>query len=217
MSGSSNALKQALKRVSQRSLVDRTAVRLSTNSSYYATRSQPFSSFSSAEEEEALYGGKPSPITEYLNLAVQGVTAAGFKSQSSSSSAADERTTLKCGIPEDELTFKTASYQRLLMAPYVQHQEHKVTVSVPWKQLPLNEFEKRILMEIVGSRYRPETNELRLTSEQFGSRIENKRHLTSMLDRLVFAARKLADEASGGDGSGAGVGAGAGKEVSAEE
>jgi hypothetical protein len=196
MPAPSNALKQALKRVSQRSLVDRTAARLSSNSSCDAERFRHFSSASanttSTSQEEELYGGKPSPISEYLNLAVQGVSSAGFQSHPS-----PERIVLKCGIPEDELTFKTASYQRLLMAPYVQHQEHKVSVSLPWNQLPLDDFEKRIMMEIVGSRYRPETNELRLSSEQFGSRIENKRHLTSMLDRLVFAARKLAKEADG--------------------
>ena len=106
-----------------------------------------------------------------------------------------ESVTLKCGISEDDLSFKTASYGRLIHTPHVQQQEHKVTLCVRWHVLPLNEFEKRILMEIVGGRYRPEDNELRLKSEQFGSRIENKRHLVSMLDRLVFAARKLAAEA----------------------
>jgi Mitochondrial ribosomal subunit protein len=143
-------------------------------------------------ERERMYGGKPSPMTEFLDLAVHhGHTSIGPPPKY----RLVEAPVLKCGISEDDLTFKTTSYGRLLDTPHVQHQEHKVTMCVRWHVLPLNDFEKRILMEIVGARYKPEHNELKLTSEQFGSRIENKRHLVSMLDRLVFAARKLAVEA----------------------
>ena len=206
-----SALKQALQRLpASRSslLLDGAATRLSSNASYYCVQSNPLAAttvarapFSSAAaaldedlEREVLYGGSqnPSPVTAYLNLAVQGHTAIGPPSKYRPS----EPVVLKCGISEDNLTFKTNSYQRLIHAPYVQHQEHKVTLSVRWHMLPLNDLEKRILMEIVGNRYKPETNELRLTSEQFGSRIENKRHLTSILDRMVFAARNLAAEAT---------------------
>jgi len=159
-----------------------------------------FSSASAAMDEEAerqaMYGGGPSPFTEYFDLAVNhGHTALGPPSKYQ----VKEAVMLACGISEDDLVFKTASYQRLMHAPYVQHHEHKVTMSLRWGLLPLNDFEKRILIEIVGGRYNPERNELKMTSDQFGSRIENKRHLTSMLDRLVFAARKLAAASEGAE------------------
>jgi len=131
-------------------------------------------------------------MTEYLKQMSLGHTAAGPPPKYAPTPAPK----LKCGIAEDDLTFKTSSYQRLIHSPYVQHQEHKVTLTCRWHVLPLNDFEKRILQEIVGNRYNPKTNELKLTSEQFGSRIENKRHLTSILDRMVLAAKKLAVEAS---------------------
>ena len=133
-------------------------------------------------------------MSEFLDLAVnQGHTSIGPPPKYQ----LVEAPVLKCGISEDDLTFKTTSFGRLMEAPFVQHQEHKVTMCVRWHVLPLNDFEKRILMEIVGARYNPDENLLKLTSEQFGSRIENKRHLVSMLDRLVFAARKLAVDAQG--------------------
>ena len=161
-----------------------------------ATMSRPQRMFTCALDEdlerERMYEGEPSPMTEFLDLAVNhGHTSIGPPPKY----RLVEAPVLKCGISEHDLTFKTTSYGRLIDTPHVQHQEHKVTMCVRWHVLPLNDFEKRILMEIVGARYKPEHNELKLTSEQFGSRIENKRHLVSMLDRLVFAARKLAVEA----------------------
>ena len=219
-----SALKQVLKRlpISRGSssilrLEGATASRLASNASYYCAQTQstaivlsraPFSSAAAALDEElereALYGGQdsPSPITEFLKLAVKGHTPTGPPPSPESRASkyrASESATLKCGIPEDHLTFKTTSYQRLWHSPYVQKHEHKVTLCIRWHHLPLNDFEKRILMEIVGNRYSPDKNELKLTSNQFGSRIENKRHLTSILDRLVFAARNLAVEARKGE------------------
>ncbi len=35
---------------------------------------------------------------------------------------------------------------------------------------------------------------MQLSSNQFGSRIENKRHLVTMLDRIVLGAKQLAKE-----------------------
>ena len=134
-------------------------------------------------------------MTEFFDLAVNhGHTALGPPPKYRVSAPVS----LKCGISEDDISFKTTNYQDLIYAPYVQHQEHKVTMRVKDHVLPLNDFEKRILKEIVGNRFREDRNVLQMSSEQFGSRIENKRHLTSMLDRLVFAARKLAAAAESG-------------------
>lgn len=99
---------------------------------------------------------------------------------------------LDCGVPESALRFSTTSFGRLMNAPYVHPNEHKVTLKVRTSYLPLEDME--ILREIVGSRLDEERQELRLSSDQFGSRIENKRHLESMLNRVVFAAQRLAKE-----------------------
>lgn len=149
-------------------------------------------------ERKSLYGsaGGMSPISEFFDLAVNhGHTGLGPPPKYRVS----EPLMLKCGISEDDISFKTTNYQNLIYAPYVQHQEHKVTMRVKEHVLPLNDFEKRILKEIVGNRFREDGRVLQMSSEQFGSRIENKRHLTSMLDRLVFAARKLAAAADGAE------------------
>jgi hypothetical protein len=98
---------------------------------------------------------------------------------------------LKCGIPEFALRFKTTSYGRMLQEPFVSANEHRVTLQVPIKYLPLNEVELLVFKEIVGTRLNEEKGMLQLSSIQFGSRIENKRHVVSMLDRMVESAKSL--------------------------
>lgn len=103
--------------------------------------------------------------------------------------------TLKCGIPEHILKFKTTSYARLMLPPYVQPGEYKVTLQVYARDLPLDTpLEKEIFEQIVGPRFSAEKDELKLSSNHFASRIENKRHLCSMLDRIVIGAKRLAVE-----------------------
>lgn len=102
---------------------------------------------------------------------------------------------LKCGIPDMALRFTTTSYGRLINAPYVHSQEHQVTLKVNTRWVPLKGMEWDILREIVGPRrFNEERRELRLTSDRFGSRIENKRHLVSMLDRIVTSCQHLGRE-----------------------
>ena len=108
-----------------------------------------------------------------------------------------EAAMLKCGVPESVLKFKTTSYSRLMLPPYVQHGEYKVTLKADLRDLPIETpLEKEIFQQIVGTRYDPEWNQLKLTSNHFASRIENKRHLCSMLDRIVIGAKRLAAEIS---------------------
>lgn len=104
---------------------------------------------------------------------------------------------LKCGIAEDSLRFRTSHYGRLQLAPHVQPWEHRVTVRVGLKDMPIDSaLERQLLTDIVGvGRMNGET--LQLSSNQFGSRIENKRHLVSMLDRIVLGAKRLAKEIEG--------------------
>lgn len=100
---------------------------------------------------------------------------------------------LKCGIPEDELIFKTVSYGRSDISPHVFPGEHQITLYVKLQDLPLNEEELGIFQRIVGKRrFIEDRQQFRLISGYFASRIENKRHVVSMLDRLVLASQLLA-------------------------
>lgn len=102
---------------------------------------------------------------------------------------------LKCGVREDVLRFTTASHGRLMQEPFVKSVEHKVTMIVRMRDVPIeNEKEWDIFRQIVGKMYNEERNELKLTSMLFASRIENKRHLVSMLDRIVINTKRLAKE-----------------------
>lgn len=104
-----------------------------------------------------------------------------------------ERKYLKCGIPEDKLRFQTITYGRLQLAPHVQPWEHRVSVRVSLVDMPLETpLETALVQQIVGSRLKDKI--LQLSSNQFGSRIENKRHLVTMLDRIVLGAKQLAKE-----------------------
>jgi hypothetical protein len=113
---------------------------------------------------------------------------------------------LKCGVAEHDLRFTTTSYGRLTVAPHVHPAEHRVVLQVSTDKLQLTDTKQQeILKEIVGSRWNEERQELRLTSDQFGSRIENKRHLVSMLDRIVLSSQRLAKEIQEGGAAGAGT------------
>lgn len=101
---------------------------------------------------------------------------------------------LKCGVAESALRFTTTAYGRLTEAPFVHPAEHRVVLQISTDKLPLTATEQELLKEIVGSRWNDERQELRLTSDQFGSRIENKRHLVSMLDRIILSCQRLAKE-----------------------
>lgn len=110
---------------------------------------------------------------------------------------------LQCGIPERHLRFTATSFGRTLMAPFVHPTEHRVVLKVGTRHLPFAAkaagagaaVEMDILREIVGpQRLNAERQELRLTSNQFGSRMENKRHLVSMLDRIVLSCQRLGAE-----------------------
>lgn len=128
-----------------------------------------------------------SPFQEIFDTIKEGKTFMG-----NSRFSAPEIKYLKCGIPEHVLRYKTKSYGRLLEEPFVQPNEHKVTLQVETEYIPLNELERVVMKEIVGNRLNEETGLLQLSSSQFGSRIENKRHAVSMLERIVESARALA-------------------------
>lgn len=102
---------------------------------------------------------------------------------------------LRCGVSESALKFKTVAYGRLALPPYVLPQEHKVTMKVSLDDIIFeDDLEKEIFYQIVGQRYNSEKNELTLISSQFASRIENKRHAVSMLERIMESSKFLAKD-----------------------
>jgi len=102
---------------------------------------------------------------------------------------------LKCGITEDHLKFKTTSWGRLAQPPYVMAEEFRITLEVKLSSLPFeSEQEWEIFNKVVGPRVNKEKGVLQLVSNQFASRIENKRHTVSMLDRIVQSVKTLCKE-----------------------
>jgi hypothetical protein len=101
---------------------------------------------------------------------------------------------LACGLAESALRFVTTSYGRTLHAPHVHINEHRVALQLHHQHLDfLSDVEKEIVREIIGpGRYGD--YQLKMSSNQFGSRIENKRHLVSMLDRIILSAQRLSRE-----------------------
>ena len=99
---------------------------------------------------------------------------------------------LKCGIPEHVLRFKTTAFDRLLEEPFVHTNEHRVTLQVDVCHLNMeDDVELMVLKEIVGGRLNEDTGVLQLSSNQFGSRIENKRHCVLMLERIIDSTKSL--------------------------
>jgi Mitochondrial ribosomal subunit protein len=128
-----------------------------------------------------------SPFQEIFDTIKEGKTSMG-----GSKFESPEIKYLKCGVPEHILRYKTTTYGRLLEEPFVRPNEHKVTLQVETQHIPLTDMERIVMKEIVGNRLNDETGVMQLSSVQFGSRIENKRHVVSMLERIVESAKALA-------------------------
>jgi len=142
---------------------------------------------SALPEEGSTKGGYVSPFQEIFDTIKEGKTSLG-----TTKFEKPDIKYLECGIPENLLRFKSTTYGRLLEEPFVRPNEHKVTLQVASRHLPLTDMERMVLKEIVGTRLNDETGVLQLSSVQFGSRIENKRHCVSMLNRIVDSAKSLA-------------------------
>eukprot|EP00980_Cylindrotheca_fusiformis_P018805 scaffold6265_cov193-Cylindrotheca_fusiformis.AAC.25 len=128
-----------------------------------------------------------SPFQEIYDTIEEGKTFLGTKEFNY-----PEVKTLDCGVPEHALRFKTTTYGRLLEEPFVTPMEHRITLQVPISHIPLSDIEEMAFKEIVGTRLNEKTGMLQLSSAQFGSRIENKRHVVSMLERIVENTKSLA-------------------------
>ncbi len=58
--------------------------------------------------------------------------------------------------------------------------------------LGLSDIEKNVLIKMVGSRYNPGKKEIRLITEEFPNRLENKKYLTHLLEHLLAETRRIA-------------------------
>jgi len=139
-----------------------------------------------------------SPYSDFFANIDAGSTSLGTTEEMEQSLSNLMEQKLDCGINESDLRFRTTSYGRFALPPYVSPGEHRVTVvlnlnAIPWDE-QRGEAEKEILLQIVGPRYNAEKNELKLSSEKFGSRIENKRYLVGMIEKIVSSSKKLAKD-----------------------
>jgi hypothetical protein len=134
--------------------------------------------------------GYESPFKDFFDMIESGRSSLG----TTDNSPKPQERYLKCGIAESALRFKTKHFGRAQLAPHIQPGEHSVTLKVNMNDIQLTQVERDIVVQIVGNRVNDVRNELRLASNQFGSRIENKRHLVSILDRIVLGAKRLAFE-----------------------
>ena len=143
-----------------------------------------------------------SPYSKFFNNIEAGRTSLGTTKAMEQRVFEIQEQRLECGIPESELRFRTVSYGRFALPPYVSPGEHRVTVKVALSAIPFeNEQEKEIFLEIVGSRYNSKKGDLQLSSEKFASRIENKRYLVDVIEKIVLNARKLAKQFDTEDGN----------------
>lgn len=177
-----------------RSMLNQSPLATAANSSISSTQrflsSTMTQTSSSSSSTSSTY---VSPYQDLFEMMKDTTNSSGLSFVSSSCESSQNIPKLLCGIPETVLKFRTTCYDRLMLAPYVQPSEYKVILQVKMKHLPLEtDAEKEIFYQIVGKRFNHESQELKLTSNQFASRIENKRHLCWMLDRIVMGAKNLA-------------------------
>ena len=136
-----------------------------------------------------------SPFADFFSNLEAGRTSLGTTAVLERRAFEIQERKLACGVPESALRFRTRSYERSVLPPYVEAGEHRVVVKLAVKNIPFgSEREREVFLEMVGPRYRPKTDEVQLSSEKFASRIENKRYLVDMIERLVESSRELARE-----------------------
>lgn len=59
-----------------------------------------------------------------------------------------------------------------------------------------SDLEKEVFIEMVGPRYNTGKKEVRLTSDRFSNRVENKKYLTNLLEKLIAESKALATTAT---------------------
>jgi small subunit ribosomal protein S35 len=70
--------------------------------------------------------------------------------------------------------------------------DFKVVLFVSATDLCLNETELAVLQEMVGPRFNKNRGIIKLTSDRFPNRVENKRYLTFLLENILLECKRLA-------------------------
>lgn len=138
-----------------------------------------------------------SPLAPFFETISQNKITGGFDANDYSSVP---ETMLRCGIPESNLRFKAQHVGRSITPhSHVLPHEHRIEMICKMEDLPpLNALEKEIFLQIVGPRFNHKKNQLRLISNHFASRIENKRHVVSQFERIIESSKKLAEQVVAG-------------------
>ncbi|CAM9800996.1 unnamed protein product [Ectocarpus sp. 13 AM-2016] len=103
-------------------------------------------------------------------------------------------------VPDDILGFSCRTYmagdadERYPNAHGIHPAEFKVELRVPVPLLGLAPAEEERLIQIVGPRYLERQQVLRLVSDRFPNRIDNKRYLVHLLENILVEARNVDDE-----------------------
>jgi len=103
-------------------------------------------------------------------------------------------------VPDSVLKFKLSTsfdHGSAIFFPHLKMNpaDFKVALNVSIDDLSLSPSQIAIFTRLVGPRFNSGRREVKLTSDRFPNRIENKRYLIMLLENLLIETRKL-DEAS---------------------
>jgi hypothetical protein len=99
-------------------------------------------------------------------------------------------------VPDSALKFKLSSTFDHGTGIYFPHmnmnpEDFKVSMMASVDELGLSESELRVFIEMVGPRFNTGSRTVKLTSDRFPNRIENKRYLIVLLEKLIAEAKSL--------------------------
>lgn len=100
-------------------------------------------------------------------------------------------------IPDSKLRFQTKSTFATGGSIYYPHlkfhpADFKVAVVVALADLQLSHIEQDIFIEMVGPRFNQGKRLVRLTADRFSNRIENKKYLIYVLEKLLLESKRIA-------------------------
>ena len=100
-------------------------------------------------------------------------------------------------ISDDKLRFQmraTFTHGSSIFYPHLKHHpaDYKVAVVVNVADLGFsNNTERAVFIQMIGPRFNQGKNEVRLTAEKFANRLENRKYLIYLLEKLVAEAKQI--------------------------
>lgn len=99
-------------------------------------------------------------------------------------------------VSDDKLVFTLKSsfnHGNSIFYPHLKFNpaDYKVALQVHTNDLGLNEDELKIFLLMVGPRYNQGKKEVKLTTDRFPNRIENKRYLIMLLENLILETKNI--------------------------